>query len=120
MIISHGHIEMDLAKLSGVTDWPRPEKVKQVQAFFGFANFYRRFIQDFAKLAKPLTILTKKDQLWIWSDNQEQAFQALKQAFTTAPILQIPNNVNPFCLETDTSDFATGAVLSQLDPWDQK
>jgi hypothetical protein len=108
MIISHGHIEMDLAKLSGVTDWPRSEKVKQVQAFLGFANFYQRFIQDFAKLAKPLTILTRKDQPWTWSNNQEQAFQALKQAFTTAPILQIPDDVNLFCLEMDASDFATG------------
>jgi hypothetical protein len=120
MIISHGHIEMDPAKLSRVTNWPRPEKVKQVKVFLGFANFYRRFIQDFTKLAKPLTILTKKDQPWTWSDDQEQAFQALKRAFTTAPILRIPNDVNPFRLETDASDFATGAVLSQLDPLDQK
>jgi hypothetical protein len=120
MIISHRHIEIDLAKLSGVIKWPRPEKVKQVQVFLGFANFYRIFIQDFAKLAKLLTILTKKDQPWTWSDDQEQAFQALKQAFTTAPILRIPDDVNPFHLETDASDFATGAVLSQLDPLDQK
>jgi hypothetical protein len=118
MIISHGHVEMDPAKLTGVTDWPRPEKVKQVQAFLGFANFYRRFIQDFAKHAKPLTILTQKEQPWIWTDAQEQAFQSLKQAFTSAPILRIPDDVNPFRLECDSSDFATGAVLSQLDPSD--
>lgn len=118
MIISHGHVEMDPAKLTGVTDWPRPEKVKQVQAFLGFANFYRRFIQDFAKHAKPLTILTQKEQPWIWTDAQEQAFQSLKQAFTSAPILRIPDDVNPFRLECDSSDFATGAVLSQLDPND--
>ena len=119
MIISHGHIEMDPAKLAGVTEWPTPTKVKQVQAFLGFANFYRRFIQDFAKHAKPLTTLTKKDQPWVWGVEQEEAFQNLKQAFTSAPILRIPDDVNPFRLETDSSDFATGAVLSQLDPVDQ-
>ena len=118
MIISHGHIEMDPAKLTGVTEWPRPVKVKQVQAFLGFANFYRHFIKDFAKHAKPLTILTKKDQSWIWEDEQEKAFQGLKNAFTTASILRIPDDENPFRLKTDSSDFTTGAVLSQLDPDD--
>jgi hypothetical protein len=118
MIISYGHIEMDPKKLSGVTEWPQPTKLKQVQAFLGFANFYRRFIKDFAKLAKPLTILTKKDQPWIWKEEQEKAFQDLKSAFTQAPILRIPDDENPFRLETDSSDFATGAVMSQLDPGD--
>ena len=118
MIISHGHIEMDPSKLSGVMDWPRPKKVKEVQAFLGFANFYRRFIQDFAEHAKPLTELTRKNQPWKWEESQEQAFQALKRAFTSAPILRIPDDENPFRLETDASDVATGAVLSQLDPSD--
>ena len=118
MIISHGHIKMDPTKLAGVTEWPAPTKVKQVQAFLGFANFYRRFIKDFAKHAKPLTTLTKKDQKWTWGEEQEQAFQSLKLAFTTAPILRIPDDENPFRLETDSSDFATGAVLSQLAPED--
>ena len=119
MIISKGHIEMDPKKVSGVTEWPRPTKVKQVQAFLGFANFYRRFIKDFAKHAKPLTSLTKKDQPWVWGEEQEQAFNSLKDAFTSAPILRIPDDVNPFRLETDASDFATGAVLSQQDPTDK-
>jgi hypothetical protein len=62
MFISHGHIEMDPAKLAGVKEWPKPKKIKEVQAFLGFANFYQRFIKDFAKHAKLLTTLTKKDQ----------------------------------------------------------
>ncbi|KAL7277513.1 hypothetical protein ACG7TL_008434 [Trametes sanguinea] len=119
MIISKGKISMDPKKVAGVTDWPRPTKVKQVQAFLGFANFYRRFIKDFAKYAKPLTSLTKKDQPWVWGEEQEHAFNSLKKAFTSAPILRIPDDVNPFRLETDSSDFATGAVLSQLDPTDK-
>ncbi|KAJ3001260.1 hypothetical protein NUW54_g6545 [Trametes sanguinea] len=101
MIISKGKISMD---------------PKKVQAFLGFANFYRRFIKDFAKYAKPLASLTKKDQPWVWGEEQEHVFNSLKKAFTSAPILRIPDDVNPFRLKTDSSDFATGAVLSQLDP----
>ena len=112
MIISHGHIKMDPAKLTGVTEWPRPKKVKEAQAFLGFANFYMRFIQDFSKYAKPLTSLTKKDEPWVWGDEQEQAFRGLKTAFTSAPILRIPDDKNSFQPETDSSDFATDAVLS--------
>ncbi|KAJ3541602.1 hypothetical protein NM688_g6061 [Phlebia brevispora] len=119
MIISKGHVEMDKKKVAGVLEWPVPAKVKQVQAFLGFANFYRRFIQDFAKIAKPLTTLTKKDQPWVWGEDQQNAFEALKKAFTSAPILRIPDDVNPFRLATDASDFAIGAMLSQKDPTDQ-
>lgn len=118
MVISKGNVAMDPKKVSGVLEWPVPAKVKQVQAFLGFANFYRRFIKDFAKLAKPLTDLTKKDQPWVWGSEQTNAFETLKKAFTTAPILRIPDDVNPFRLSTDASDFAIGSVLSQLDPDD--
>ncbi len=113
MIISKGHVAMDPKKVSGVLEWPVPVKVKQVQAFLGFANFYRRFIKDFAKIAKPLTHLTKKDIPWVWDTEQQEAFEVLKKAFTSAPILRIPDDVNPFRLSTDASDFAVGAVLSQ-------
>ena len=63
VIISKGEVKMDPKKTSAVLEWPVPTKVKHVQAFLGFANFYRRFIKDFAKLVKPLTDLTKKDKL---------------------------------------------------------
>ena len=119
MIISKGHVAMDEKKVSGVLEWPVPTKVKHVQAFLGFANFYRRFIKDFAKIVKPLTNLTKKDTPWIWEKEQSDAFEALKKAFTTAPILRIPDDVNPFRLSTDASDFAIGSVLSQWDPADE-
>ena len=119
VIISKGKVEMDASKVAGVLEWPQPTKVKQVQAFLGLANFYRRFIKDFAKVAKPLHTLTKKDQPWVWGEEQETAFKTLKKAFTTAPILRIPDDENPFRLETDASEFATGAVLSQLDPTDK-
>ena len=81
----------------------------------GFANFYQKFIENFAKMSKPLSDLTKKDSTWTWGKEQQSAFEALKKAFTTAPVLRIPNDEDPFKLSTDTSDFATGAVLSQKD-----
>ena len=104
---------MDKKKLSGVLEWPVPTKVKQVQGFLGFVNFYCRFIENFAKMSKPLSDLTKKDCTWNWGIEQQDAFEMLKKAFTTAPVLRIPNNEDPFKLSTDASDFATGVVLSQ-------
>jgi hypothetical protein len=120
MIISKGVVKMDPKKISGVLDWPIPEKVKHVQAFLGFANFYRRFIEGFAKIVKPLTDLTKKDLKWNWTDMCQNAFEALKHAFTTAPVLRIPDDTSPFQMAADASDFASGAVLYQLSPDDQK
>jgi len=104
---------MDEEKLSGVLEWPVPTKVKQVQVFLGFVNFYCRFIKNFAKMSKLLSDLTKKDSTWTWGKEQQNAFEVLKKAFTTAPVLRIPNDKNSFKLSTDASDFATGAVLSQ-------
>lgn len=118
MIISKGHVKMDSKKVSGVLDWPKPTKVKHVQAFLGFVNFYRRFIKDFAKIARPLTKLTKKEKSWTWREKENQVFEDLKKAFMTTPILRIPDDVNPFCLSTDASNFTVGAVLSQLDSMD--
>ena len=106
---------MDREKLSEVLEWPVPTKVKQVQAFLGFANFYCRFIENFAKISKPLFDLTKKNSIWTWGVEQQNAFEALKKAFTTALVLRIPNDKDLFKLSTDASDFATGAVLSQKD-----
>jgi len=106
---------MDEEKLSGVLEWPVLTKVKQVQAFLGFANFYGRFIKNFAKISKPLSNLTKKEYTWNWGIEQQNAFEALKKAFTMAPILRIPNDKDPFKLSTNASNFATGAVLSQKD-----
>ena len=105
----------DQEKLSGVLEWPVPTKVKQVQAFLGFANFYCRFIENFAKMLKPLSNLTKKDSTWTWGVDQQDAFEVLKKAFTTAPVLRIPNDEDPFKLSTNASDFATRAVLLQKD-----
>lgn len=115
MIISEGQVEMDKVKVDGVMSWPIPKKLKEVQAFLGFANFYRRFIQDFSEIAKPLTSLTKKDTVWRWGETQQQAFDTIKDRFCKAPVLKMPDTTKPFKLETDASNFAVGAVLSQQD-----
>jgi transposase InsO family protein len=114
LIVGQGHAEMDPIKVAGVQEWPTPTNKKEVQAFLGFVNFYRRFIKDFSHHARPLFDLTKKAEGWKWEKEQKGAFERLKEAVTTAPVLAFPDEERPFRLEADSSDFATGAVLSQL------
>src|ERR1700677_3166518 len=119
LIISEEGIRMDLKKVEGVQNWPRPKKVKEVQVFLGFANFYSRFVKDFAKIATPLNRLTRKDQEWKWGEDEELAFNDLKECFTSEPILHYPDLSKPLRVEADSSGFATGGVLSVLED-DQK
>ncbi|KIK13956.1 hypothetical protein PISMIDRAFT_17634 [Pisolithus microcarpus 441] len=112
MVVGVNGIRMDKSKVKAIKDWPTPTKVKSVRAFLGLANFYHRFIKDFACIACPLNGLMRKDQPWTWQEEQQRSFNALKEAFTSAPILTFPDQDRKFCLETDASDFATGAVLS--------
>ena len=91
----------------------RSSNRKEVQSFLGFTNFYRRFIQDFSHHAQPLFDLTRNDVKWHWTSEEQSAFDSLKSAVTSTPILASPDNSCPFRIEADSSDFATGAVLSQ-------
>jgi len=84
-----------------------------VQAFLGFVNFYQRFIQDFSAKARSLFDLTCSEQVWTWSGKEQTVFEDLKTAVTTAPVLVSLQESDPFQIEADSSDFATGAVLSQ-------
>ena len=90
MIIGHGQVKMDPAKILAIQNWPTPKTVKQVQSFLGFANFYRRFIKNFSKIALPLTTLTKKDTTWHWTTDQQNAFDTLITALTSKPVLTLP------------------------------
>ncbi|KAM0704632.1 hypothetical protein Q7P35_007418 [Cladosporium inversicolor] len=94
---------------------PKPGTVKEVQSFLGFANFYQQFIKDYSKIAAPLTELTKKDKVFEWSAKAKEAFQELKIRFSTKLILMIFDLKKPSIVETDTSDKAIGACLSQAD-----
>src|SRR5260370_22452834 len=104
---------MDPVKVQGVMDWPQLTKVKDVQSFIGFVNFYQRFIWNFSEIARPLHTLTQKSKDWSWGAAEQQGFDALKSTITSAPTLAFPSKSSPFCLECDASNFAMGAVLSQ-------
>lgn len=114
-IISEDGVRMDPRKVRSIVDWPTPKSVKEIQKFLGLANFYRRFIPNFASITQPLTALLKKDCKFVWSDVQEEAFELLKATFMTYVLLQHPDPDKPFVLEVDASDFGLGAVLSQID-----
>src|SRR6266702_2165834 len=113
VIISTQGIEMDSVKLKGLIDWPQPTTVTEVRSFLGFGNFYKPFIQDYTKIARPLHDLTKKGVPFIWSTAQEVAFQTLKQRFASHPVLATVDYDKPFTLQMDTSAFAIGATLVQ-------
>ena len=120
VVISHDLVKMDLAKVAGVSEWPTPSNKKEVQSFLGFINSYRRFIEGFSHIAQPLFDLTKADSTFKWTSEEKSAFDTLWDRITLAPILTLLDNSRPYCIEADSSDFATRAVLSQENPEDGK
>ena len=111
---------MDPVKVAGVHEWPIPKNWTDVQAFIGFVNFYHCFIQDFSIIAWPLFDLTRSDQAWNWDTKKQEAFECLKMAVATALVLASPQDLEPFRIKADSSDFASGAVLSQQLPGEEK
>jgi len=114
-IIGRNGIRMSEEKVEAILGWKTPESLTETQSFLGFANFYRRFIQDYSRVARPLTQLTKKDREWNWNAEADAAFAELKKRFTTAPNLVHFDPAKEVIIETDASDFAIGAILSQRD-----
>ena len=104
---------MDPVKVEAVKNWPTPTSPRNLRGFLGFANFYRRFIEGFAKKARPLNDLTRKDTKWNWGTEQQNAFQSLKEAFISSPILTLWDPNQPTRIEVDASGFATGGTLLQ-------
>ena len=104
---------MDPVKLDGIASWPTPTKVKEVQSFLGFTNFYCHFIPDYSTMAHLLLDLTKKDHYWDWTAETQASFNNLKQLFLSKPVLQLPNFTKPFAITTDASKYASGAILLQ-------
>nr|GFA75039.1 reverse transcriptase domain-containing protein [Tanacetum cinerariifolium] len=111
--ISKNEIEVDRAKVDVIAKLPHPTTVKGVRSFLGHAGFYRRFIQDFSKISRPMTLLLEKNTPFIFSEDCIKAFQTLKKNLTEAPILITPNWDLPFELMCYASNFAIGAVLGQ-------
>ncbi|GJV82721.1 reverse transcriptase domain-containing protein [Tanacetum coccineum] len=106
-------IEVDHAKVDVIDKLPHPTIVKGVRSFLGHTGFYRRFIQDFSKIARPMTHLLEKETPFVFSKDCIDAFETLKKKLTEAPILVVPDWNLPFELMCDASDFAIGAVLGQ-------
>ena len=111
MIIGKDGVRMKKKKVQEVIEWPVPKSVKDVQKFLGLANYYRWFVKDFAKIAKPLHEMTRKENKWSWGERQQKAFEELKERFTMELVLVIPNLDKEMRVEADTSDFTTGGVL---------
>ena len=112
-IISSRGIEVDKAKIELISKLPSPMNVKTVRQFLGHAGFYRRFIKDFSKIAKPLYKLLEKDARFFWENECQESFEELKSHLTTAPIVRAPNWQLPFEVMCDASDLAIGVVLGQ-------
>ena len=112
-IISKKGIEVDKAKIDLISKLPPPTNVKTVRQFLGHEGFYRRFIQDFLKIAKPLYKLLEKDAKFEWDAECQQGFEELKAYLTAAPIVRAPDWQLPYEVMCDASDLAVGAVLGQ-------
>ena len=112
-IILEKGIEVDKAKIDLISKLPSPTNVKTVRKFLGHAGFYRRFIVDFLKIAKPLYKQLKKDAKIIWDAGCQKSFKEMKAYLTTTPIVRAPNWQVPFEVMCDASDLAIGAILGQ-------
>jgi len=110
-IVKPNEISMDLTKLTGIKDWIPPKTVKGIRSFLGFGNFYQKFISNYMEITKPLNKLTKKMKIFEWSQECQTAFENLKKKFLKEPVLIIPDPSKQFFIESDTSKWATGAVL---------
>jgi hypothetical protein len=104
---------MDKKKLQGVADWPVPHTPTNVRQFLGFTGYYRYFIPNYSRIARPLLDLTKKDIVWDWMSRHTRAFEELKTRMCAGPVLQQPDFSRKFFLQVDASAYGVGAVLSQ-------
>ncbi|KAA0066469.1 pol protein [Cucumis melo var. makuwa] len=112
-VVSSEGVSVDPAKIEAVTNWPRPSTVSEIRSFLGLAGYYRRFVEDFSRIASPLTQLTRKRTPFVWSPACERSFQELKQKLVTAPVLTVPDGSGNFVIYSDASKKGLGCVLMQ-------
>ncbi|KAJ0938964.1 putative nucleotidyltransferase, Ribonuclease H [Helianthus annuus] len=113
-VITSEGVQVDQEKILAVQSWPVPTTVREVRGFLGLTGYYRRFVRNYGLIARPLTALTKKDG-FVWTNDALTAFNKLKQALISTPILRLPDFSKPFTVECDASSEGVGAILSQED-----
>lgn len=112
-VISAEGVSTDETKIDNIRDWPTPTNLKELRGFLGLTGYYRKFIKHYAILSQPLSALLKKGVLFVWTEATETAFQVLKNALITAPVLALPDFNQQFVIDTDACDVGIRAVLSQ-------
>ncbi|KAA0048491.1 ty3-gypsy retrotransposon protein [Cucumis melo var. makuwa] len=117
-VVSSEGLSVDPAKIEAVTNWPRPSTVSEIHSFLGLAGYYRRFVEDFSRIASPLTQLTRKRTPFVWSPACESSFQELKQKLVTAPVLIVLDGSGSFVIYSDASKKGLGCVMMQQGSWD--
>jgi len=110
--VGNGEVKMEDKKIKAILKWKEPTKLKEVESFIGFANFYCHFIKNFSYIARPLNELKEKAD-WKWGDKQQKAFQELKNSITKEPRLALLQRKGLYRVETNASGYAIGGVLSQ-------
>ncbi|GJU88020.1 putative nucleotidyltransferase, ribonuclease H [Tanacetum coccineum] len=112
-VVNQNGIHVEPSKIKAVKNWKTPTTPSEIRSFLGLVGYYRRFIANFSKIAKPLTLLTQKNQKYVWGMEQEEAFQTLKNNLCDAPILTLPDGVEDFVVYCDASNQGLGCVLMQ-------
>lgn len=113
-VVSAEGVKTDPDKIKAIREWPTPTCTSELRAFLGTGSYYRRFVKGFAEIARPLNVLTGKNVPFEWHADAEQAFQDIKQKLIESPVLGYPDPRLPYILDTDASNDAMGAVLSQV------
>ncbi|KAL0561751.1 hypothetical protein IC582_002192 [Cucumis melo] len=114
-VVSSEGVSVDPVKIEAITSWPRPSTISEIRSFLGLVDYYRRFVEDFSRIASPWTQLTRKGTPFVWSPACESSFQELKQKLVSAPVLTVPDGSGSFVIYSDASKKGLGCVLMQQD-----